>query len=125
MKIFDFFKRKQKVEFIPENITILGLIYSRFNLIHTEGEFNPITWKRSGDLLMPYEKTNDSIITNFGGLSIIFDIVTKIYSLSIPVKYSSAFCNNVLQLIKEFYDVLEYIPSDFLRNRYTTTIKFK
>lgn len=78
------------------------------------------TWLSQGDLL-PEENKNDEIITNWNGISLAFDVVTKEYILSLPPKIKNTFKD----------DIEEYITMNFILKQshqtesYTRTIKFK
>jgi len=122
LKLFDFFKKKEVIK--HDNEVVLKMIYDRFNLGYNEGYFNPSTWLRKGNLMVPYETSNDSIITIFAGLSVKFDIKAQIYMLSIPPKFNNSFYNGTIDLIQKHYDIIEVKPYDFMMNRYTATIKF-
>jgi len=103
-----------------DNIKILQLIYDEFDLKYHEGDFNPKTWIRKGDLL-PDENKNDEIITDFAGISISFDSKNLDYTLSLPVKFNSEFKLEVEKLLK----TLDYDITDVKTTKYTCVIKFK
>jgi len=116
----NFFSKKDAQKNIDyDNEKIMKLIYDKEDLKYTEGEFKPTTWNRSGDLL-PNENRNDEIITDFAGMSIIFDTIEKTYKLNIPTKFNSIFVQDIKLIVEKNYSILEV-----KKNKYSTTIKFK
>jgi hypothetical protein len=100
-KFFNFFKDKDEIpkEQKIKNENILRKIY---DIDIWEGDFNPQTWKRPGNLI-PNEKRNDELITTYDGISLSFDLNNKTYELSIPVKYSDNFKYKIKKVISNEY----------------------
>lgn len=121
----NFFKRKSENKVRLEeqkhkNVEILRLI---FNMepdikIH-EGDFKTHTWMRKGDLV-PGDDRNDLLITDWAGMSVMFDMVNMNYILQLPVKYSSSYKYRVKSLIETKFKISDFRISE----SGTMTIKF-
>ena len=112
------FGKKKKDPQIDKNEEILKLIYD-LGLDSHEGNFEPKTWKRSGNLL-PSEKRNDEIISDFAGLSLSYDTKLQTYKLLVPVKYKQSFFNQIKSTLEKTFNIIDYNSSG-----YTKTIIFK
>lgn len=118
IKLYEFFNFKKKFDIKPfedTNNRILKMIYD----LGMIGDFNPTSWLRKGDIL-PNENRNDEVITNFNGISLSYDIVTKDFEISIPVKFKSSFKYEILSLIENKFDFISKKDTG-----YTMVIRFK
>jgi len=96
---------KKYYKYHYKNSEILKFIYDK-DLKYHEGEFNPESWLRRGDLL-PDENKNDEIITDFAGISLSYDLKTGIFNLSMPIKFKREFIDSIFKEFKQKYDVID------------------
>jgi len=106
---------------IPENEgeSVLRQIWNEYNLIHTEGEFESTAWLRKPASYNPGQE-NDIVITDFAGMSVSYDVITKDYELALPIKFRASFKYEVKVFIAARYNV-----TNFKDTGYTAVISFK
>jgi hypothetical protein len=95
--------KKRKEEQVIKNEQILNDLYQHFKLsLSKEGKFNPIPWFRNGDLI-PNENRNNEIITDWAGICLVYDEIKNNYELSIPIKFSTEFKDDIETYINQNY----------------------
>lgn len=126
-EFFDFFKKKSdphKDQRIKNEEILRSIVNIEPNIQIHEGEFKPSTWLRNGDLL-PMDQRNDELITTYAGMSLSYDLVKKVYELSLPVKFNDEFKSRISNLIKSKFTILNGNPNVRVYPEYTKTIIFK
>lgn len=123
----DFFKSDKSDKILQEqrikNEEILREIYK---MSLSPDKFVPNeTWLSKGDIgkygsgNTPDE--NDKIITNWNGISLSFDVVTKEYEISISPKFKDSFKDKIEEYIKTKF----MLKHTHQTESYTRTIKFE